>query len=254
MINNAIKTIVTALIAVTAMPCIVLSTCYAADAQETTISTKTSNTAKNTLYMAADGNVYDGTGKLVATGDTVKVKYWYDLRVEEAAEQTERENAAHLSSDNEIAAEQQKIADIALSYYQAQSITYCLGSKAIGHAGDCYSDGTLDCSGYVQMCYWQAGLTFDSANTYQYNDSSDLVEINGSNLQLGDMWVVSVEDNRGLSCGHVMMYVGQATSGGAKWVECASKTDGVTMNQNLSFMCSHNSHYYRYAAFADCAN
>ena len=98
----------------------------------------------------------------------------------------------------------------------------------------------LDCSSFIQYCYWSLGLPFSAKTTASYAGAGDLVEISPSQIQPGDLRVVYAS---GGTQGHVQMYVG-----GNAWIECAAGY-GVGLNLSNGFMTSRPCHYFSYVGF-----
>ena len=70
----------------------------------------------------------------------------------------------------------------------------------------------LDCSSFVQYCYWAQGLPFSAGNTAAYGRTGDLRAISPAEVQPGDLRVVYAA---GGEQGHVQMALG-----GGAWIEC----------------------------------
>ena len=100
--------------------------------------------------------------------------------------------------------------------------------------------GGLDCSSFIQYCYWSLGLPFSAKTTANYAGAGDLAEISPSQIQPGDLRVVYAS---GGTQGHVQMYVG-----GNAWIECAAGY-GVGLNLSNGFMTSRPCHYFSYVGF-----
>ena len=109
-----------------------------------------------------------------------------------------------------------------------------------GSAGAAIVGSNLDCSSFIQYCYWSLGLPFSAKTTANYADAGDLVEISPSQIQPGDLRVVYAS---GGTQGHVQMYVG-----GNAWIECAAGY-GVGLNLSNGFMTSRPCHYFSYVGF-----
>ena len=100
--------------------------------------------------------------------------------------------------------------------------------------------GGLDCSSFIQYCYWSLGLPFSAKTTANYAGAGDLAEISPSQIQPGDLRVVYAS---GGTQGHVQMYVGSNA-----WIECAAGY-GVGLNLSNGFMTSRPCHYFSYVGF-----
>ena len=109
-----------------------------------------------------------------------------------------------------------------------------------GSAGAAIVGSSLDCSSFIQYCYWSLGLPFSAKTTANYAGASDLVEISPSQIQPGDLRVVYASSG---TQGHVQMYVG-----GNAWIECAAGY-GVGLNLSNGFMTSRPCHYFSYVGF-----
>ncbi len=121
--------------------------------------------------------------------------------------------------------------------------------KPSGGPGNVTIGTSTDCSGFIRLCYWSAGESFNAVNTVDYKSASDLQEISTSQVLPGDLWVVDPADAGGEQ-GHVMMYIGSGN-----WIECCGSNNpayrGVVQNASIGFMSSHPSHFYRYTGFPD---
>lgn len=109
-----------------------------------------------------------------------------------------------------------------------------------GSAGAAIVGSNLDCSSFIQYCYWSLGLPFSAKTTANYAGAGDLAEISPSQIQPGDLRVVYAS---GGAQGHVQMYVG-----GNAWIECAAGY-GVGLNLSNGFMTSRPCHYFSYVGF-----
>ena len=109
-----------------------------------------------------------------------------------------------------------------------------------GSAGAAIVGSNLDCSSFIQYCYWSLGLPFSAKTTANYAGAGDLAEISPSQIQPGDLRVVYAS---GGTQGHVQMYVG-----GNAWIECAAGY-GVGLNLSNGFMTSRPCHYFSYVGF-----
>ena len=118
------------------------------------------------------------------------------------------------------------------SYGQPTSLRGSAGAPIVG--------SNLDCSSFIQYCYWSLGLPFSAKTTANYAGAGDLVEIFPSQIQPGDLRVVYAS---GGTQGHVQMYVG-----GNAWIECAAGY-GVGLNLSNGFMTSRPCHYFSYVGF-----
>lgn len=118
------------------------------------------------------------------------------------------------------------------SYGQPTSLRGSAGAPIVG--------SNLDCSSFIQYCYWSLGLPFSAKTTANYAGAGDLVEISPSQIQPGDLRVVYAS---GGTQGHVQMYVG-----GNAWIECAAGY-GVGLNLSNGFMTSRPCHYFSYVGF-----
>lgn len=118
------------------------------------------------------------------------------------------------------------------SYGQPTSLRGSAGAPIVG--------SNLDCSSFIQYCYWSLGLPFSAKTTASYAGAGDLAEISPSQIQPGDLRVVYAS---GGTQGHVQMYVG-----GNAWIECAAGY-GVGLNLSNGFMTSRPCHYFSYVGF-----
>lgn len=118
------------------------------------------------------------------------------------------------------------------SYGQPTSLRGSAGAPIVG--------SNLDCSSFIQYCYWSLSLPFSAKTTANYAGAGDLVEISPSQIQPGDLRVVYAS---GGTQGHVQMYVG-----GNAWIECAAGY-GVGLNLSNGFMTSRPCHYFSYVGF-----
>lgn len=98
----------------------------------------------------------------------------------------------------------------------------------------------LDCSSFVQYCYWAQNLPFSAGSTAAYRNAADLVSISTSEVQPGDLRVVYAS---GGEQGHVQMALG-----GDAWIECCYGY-GVAVNMSNAWMESRPCYYFRYAGF-----
>ena len=98
----------------------------------------------------------------------------------------------------------------------------------------------LDCSSFVQYCYWAQNLPFSAGSTAAYRNVADLVSISPSEVQPGDLRVVYAS---GGEQGHVQMALG-----GGAWIECCYGY-GVAVNMSNAWMESRPCYYFRYAGF-----
>ena len=98
----------------------------------------------------------------------------------------------------------------------------------------------LDCSSFVQYCYWAQNLPFSAGSTAAYRNAADLVSISPSEVQPGDLRVVYAS---GGEQGHVQMALG-----GGAWIECCYGY-GVAVNMSNTWMESRPCYYFRYAGF-----
>lgn len=98
----------------------------------------------------------------------------------------------------------------------------------------------LDCSSFVQYCYWAQNLPFSAGSTAAYRNAADLVSISPSEVQPGDLRVVYAS---GGEQGHVQMALG-----GGAWIECCYGY-GVAVNMSNAWMESRPCYYFRYAGF-----
>lgn len=89
-------------------------------------------------------------------------------------------------------------------YAQPSSLRGGPGSPSVGI--------NLDCSSFVQYCYWAQNLPFSAGSTAAYRNVADLVSISPSEVQPGDLRVVYAS---GGEQGHVQMALG-----GGAWIEC----------------------------------
>lgn len=98
----------------------------------------------------------------------------------------------------------------------------------------------LDCSSFVQYCYWAQNLPFSAGSTAAYRNAADLVSISPSEVQPGDLRVVYAS---GGEQGHVQMALG-----GGAWIECCYGY-GVAVNMSNVWMENRPCYYFRYAGF-----
>ncbi len=118
------------------------------------------------------------------------------------------------------------------SYGQPSSLGGGPGAPVVG--------SNLDCSSFIQYCFWAVGLPYSASWTGAYATASDLVPIDPGSVQPGDVRVVYAAGN---AQGHVQMYVG-----GGSWIECAAGF-GVGLNLSNGWMESRPCHYFTYAGF-----
>lgn len=117
-------------------------------------------------------------------------------------------------------------------YAQPSSLRGGPGSPSVGI--------NLDCSSFVQYCYWAQNLPFSAGSTAAYRNVADLVSISPSEVQPGDLRVVYAS---GGEQGHVQMALG-----GGAWIECCYGY-GVAVNMSNAWMESRPCYYFRYAGF-----
>lgn len=117
-------------------------------------------------------------------------------------------------------------------YAQPSSLRGGPGSPSVGI--------NLDCSSFVQYCYWAQNLPFSAGSTAAYRNAADLVSISPSEVQPGDLRVVYAS---GGEQGHVQMALG-----GGAWIECCYGY-GVAVNMSNAWMESRPCYYFRYAGF-----
>ena len=117
-------------------------------------------------------------------------------------------------------------------YAQPTSLRGGPGSPSVGI--------NLDCSSFIQYCYWAQGLPFSAGNTASYRHAADLQPISPSEVQPGDLRVVYAD-------GHAQGHVQMALGGGA-WIECCYGY-GVAVNRSNAWMESRPCHYFRYGGF-----
>lgn len=118
------------------------------------------------------------------------------------------------------------------SYGQPDSLSGGPGAPSVG--------SNLDCSSFIQYCYWACGLPYSASWTGAYATAGDLIPISASSVQPGDVRVVYSSGN---TQGHVQMYVG-----GGSWIECAAGF-GVGLNLSNGWMEARACHYFTYAGF-----
>lgn len=119
-----------------------------------------------------------------------------------------------------------------VAYAQPSSLRGGPGSPSVGI--------NLDCSSFVQYCYWAQNLPFSAGSTAAYRNVADLVSISPSEVQPGDLRVVYAS---GGEQGHVQMALG-----GGAWIECCYGY-GVAVNMSNAWMESRPCYYFRYAGF-----
>ena len=103
-----------------------------------------------------------------------------------------------------------------------------------------YTGTELDCSSFVQYCYFMAGIPFSPTNTSGYASAianGELVRISANDVRPGDLQVVYPTSSYE---GHVWMYVGNNT-----WCECTPNGGVRADNWSKNFMSSHPSVYVR---------
>ena len=131
-----------------------------------------------------------------------------------------------------------QVVDFALScqgkfvYAQPSSLRGGPGNPSVGI--------NLDCSSFVQYCYWAQNLPFSAGSTAAYRNAADLVSIFPSEVQPGDLRVVYAS---GGEQGHVQMALGSGV-----WIECCYGY-GVAVNMSNAWMESRPCYYFRYAGF-----
>ena len=113
-------------------------------------------------------------------------------------------------------------------------------SSLRGGPGNASVGMNLDCSSFVQYCYWAQGLPFSAGNTAAYGRTGDLRAISSAEVQPGDLRVVYAA---GGEQGHVQMALG-----GGAWIECCYGY-GVCVNMSNAWMESRDCHYFTYAGF-----
>lgn len=113
-------------------------------------------------------------------------------------------------------------------------------SSLRGGPGNASVGMNLDCSSFVQYCYWAQGLPFAAGNTAAYGRTGDLRAISSAEVQPGDLRVVYAA---GGEQGHVQMALG-----GGAWIECCYGY-GVCVNMSNAWMESRDCHYFTYAGF-----
>lgn len=113
-------------------------------------------------------------------------------------------------------------------------------SSLRGGPGNASVGMNLDCSSFVQYCYWAQGLPFSAGNTATYGRTGDLRAISPAEVQPGDLRVVYAA---GGEQGHVQMALG-----GGAWIECCYGY-GVCVNMSNAWMESRGCHYFTYAGF-----
>ena len=82
---------------------------------------------------------------------------------------------------------------------------YAQPSSLRGGPGNPSVGINLDCSSFVQYCYWAQNLPFSAGSTAAYRNAADLVSISPSEVQPGDLRVVYAS---GGEQGHVQMALG----------------------------------------------
>ena len=117
---------------------------------------------------------------------------------------------------------------------------YAQPSSLRGGPGNPSVGINLDCSSFVQYCYWAQNLPFSAGSTAAYRNAADLVSISPSEVQPGDLRVVYAS---GGEQGHVQMALG-----GGAWIECCYGY-GVAVNMSNTWMESRPCYYFRYAGF-----
>ena len=117
---------------------------------------------------------------------------------------------------------------------------YAQPSSLRGGPGNPSVGINLDCSSFVQYCYWAQNLPFSAGSTAAYRNAADLVSISPSEVQPGDLRVVYAS---GGEQGHVQMALG-----GGAWIECCYGY-GVAVNMSNAWMESRPCYYFRYAGF-----
>lgn len=118
------------------------------------------------------------------------------------------------------------------SYGQPSSLGGGPGAPTVG--------SNLDCSSFIQYCFWAVGLPYSASWTGAYPSASDLIPISPASVQPGDVRVVYAA---GGAQGHVQMYVGSGS-----WIECAAGF-GVGINLSNAWMEARECHYFTYAGF-----
>lgn len=117
---------------------------------------------------------------------------------------------------------------------------YAQPSSLRGGPGNPSVGINLDCSSFVQYCYWAQNLPFSAGSTAAYRNAADLVSISPSEVQPGDLRVVYAS---GGEQGHVQMALGSGV-----WIECCYGY-GVAVNMSNAWMESRPCYYFRYAGF-----
>ena len=204
-----------------------------------------------TYWYDADGKDSDGN---VAWAKMLYAQDWEDLygvtqgikcrsfgtKMSEA----EYEDLIANMDFGDITDARQKVIEVAIK--SSGQFSYSLGSKPVGGPGNVKVKGSYDCSGFVRYCYWMAGLSFDAVNTYDYAGAGDLVQISPSEMQPGDLQVMTA--GGGVGMGHCRMLVG--TSGGKLlWAECVGGKGSLTNTWTNQQAGMTNCKYYRYTGF-----
>ena len=117
---------------------------------------------------------------------------------------------------------------------------YAQPSSLRGGPGNPSVGINLDCSSFVQYCYWAQNLPFSAGSTAAYRNAADLVSVSPSEVQPGDLRVVYAS---GGEQGHVQMALG-----GGAWIECCYGY-GVAVNMSNAWIESRPCYYFRYAGF-----
>ena len=117
---------------------------------------------------------------------------------------------------------------------------YAQPSSLRGGPGNPSVGINLDCSSFVQYCYWAQNLPFSAGSTAAYRNAADLVSISPSEVKPGDLRVVYAS---GGEQGHIQMALG-----GGAWIECCYGY-GVAVNMSNVWMESRPCYYFRYAGF-----
>ena len=127
-----------------------------------------------------------------------------------------------------------------MNYAYSKSRIHAQPSSLRGGPGNPSVGINLDCSSFVQYCYWAQNLPFSAGSTAAYRNAADLVSISPSEVQPGDLRVVYAS---GGEQGHVQMALG-----GGAWIECCYGY-GVAVNTSNAWMESRPCYYFRYAGF-----
>jgi len=134
---------------------------------------------------------------------------------------------------SKLSRERKEICNFALAC--VGKIKYNFGSKAKGKGLEVMEDGYLDCSAFVNFCYWTAidrplgRWTGDICNSGAKTVRNDLIP--------GDIGLRAIP---GMASNHTGIFVGHDKQGRELWVHCSSKEGTVVCQEYPSFVYLYN--------------